>query len=110
LISPRQKSWIAFLKNVVAVSGLLVVLNGVTMSALASRHPDPATGRTVEAILWRRHTWFLTPREAAVDMWITFGGAATFIAAIFAIRIIGSYDPQSANLPPRPPGVDPLGE
>jgi hypothetical protein len=110
MISPRQKFWIKHLKNFTALDLIVTFLLHIGIAATGSPHPNPATGQTVMNHMRRGGFYYLTQRQDMWSGWIIFIGVGSAVAALFAIRFISSYDPQSANLPPRSPNIDPFAD
>ena len=110
MISRRQKSWIKFLRNLVAVSFGGAFLFDLVLGDFAPPFRNPARHQTIYHSLPGLGGFFLTPGQNQWFIGVMVVSVVIGLPALFAIRLIGSYDPQSANLPPRPPGVDPLSE
>ena len=98
------------LRNLAALGFLGFVGLSIWIGNVSSADPNPATGQIVlEHGRHGRH-YYLSPAQDAWDTWGRFGVAGFAIVMLFAHRLIASYDPVAANLPPRPRNVDPLAD
>jgi hypothetical protein len=115
VISRRQTFWINSLKNLAAIAGLVGFCDFLIMYSIGTSHWDSASGHIFRhSVVFSRHDsfWFdvfyLTAQEDFWYFWISAPCIALLLGSVFAIRMIGSYDPGSANLAPRSPDQDPL--
>ena len=83
---------------------------GVTIWAhsVSSAEPNPDTGQTIRESMHYGEYYYLTPLQDAWSTWGYVGTAVLALVMLFAHRLIATYDPVAANLPPRAPGVDPF--
>jgi hypothetical protein len=96
------------LKNLIALGFLGFFGLTLWMRSISSADPNPAAGQLIrEHVRYGGH-YYLSPTQDAWNTWWHLAIAALTIAMMFAHRIIKSYDPVAANLPPRSPDIDPF--
>ena len=104
----KRASLIA-LRSLAALGFLGFVGISAWIGSVSSPDPNPATGQVIREHSRHAH-YYLSPIQDVFENWVSYGSLAFAIAMLFTHRLIASYDPVAANLPPRPPNVDPLAD
>ena len=110
---PRSRArvfWLCLIMSLIFLGFLSFI--GVTawIASVSSQYPNPAADQVVRVSMRHGGHIYLSPTQYAWRLWGSIASVAFSVAMMFIYTLVDGSDPIAMNLPPRPPGVDPLAD